>query len=260
MESVSDSNQLDKPKTMEDWCELFPRGASVNGKGVPRIDVEISIKWPPPEASDDDDDDDDDDDADYDDNDNDNDGDDVGAGTKAAVKSKRVPTVAIKIERNSVKSVKSDPVNLDSGVPKAAASSTFSLKVEDSLLFKKALLNAKINSLQEHGGRGKVTQAELRKLKKELVDLENEVVDVTGDSDEEAEILKGNDGVPAKLEEVEDTKIPAKLEEVEDTKITAELETGEKITKNDANDHGSDNESAKAAGTVADSTAEPEFS
>ena len=146
-------------------------------------------------------------------------------------------------------------------MPKAAAASSFSLKVEDSLLFKKALLNAKINSLEEHGGRGKVTQAELRKLKKELVDLENEVVDVTGDSDEEAEILKGNDGVPAKLEEVEDTKIPAKLEEVEDTKIPAELETGEKITKNDVNDLGSSsNNSTKAAGTVADGTAEPGFS
>ena len=77
--------------------------------------------------------------------------------------------------------------------------------------------------------------------------------------------MKGNDGVPAKLEEVEDTKIPAKLEEVEDTKIPAELETGEKITKNDActyaNDLGSaSNNSAKAAGTVADGTAEPEFS
>ena len=120
---VSDSNQLDKPKTMEDWCELFPRGASVNAKGVPHIDVEISIKWPPPEASDEDDD--DDADADNDDNDDDNDGDDVGAGTKAAVKSKRVPTVAIKLERNSVKSVKSAPVNLDSGVPKVAAASSF---------------------------------------------------------------------------------------------------------------------------------------
>ena len=59
---------------------------------------------------------------------------------------------------------------------------------------------------------------------------------------------------------MEDTKIPAKLEEVEDTKIPAELETGEKITKNDANDLGSaSNNSAKAAGTVADGTAEPEF-
>ena len=60
----------------------------------------------------------------------------------------------------------------------------------------------------------------------------------------------GNAGVPAKL----------KLKELEDTKIPAELEAAEKITKNDANGHGSDNCTAKAAGTVADGTAEPEFS